>query len=572
MNIGSIFNQINNAVNNMVSMEQGTGIPASELSLSLQKGMDILSSMNAGSALTGTVAGFDEGKLILQLTEGAMIEARLEGMADPTIGQQLSFVVKGNNQGNITLSPLFANMNPSSTISGALQAAGLPDNPQTQYIVRSMMEEGLPINKDSLLDMVRTANEFPLSDPKDMAVLQRLGIPVNEEMLTQFENYKNYEHTISNSLTDIADAFIESSVSMMETQTPEETVAFLKDTLNTILPEALNEADAEVNKAQGEMAGADTAAGQVTGEKVLPEGEVLQNIISGKEGNEGGTQVVQNGAVIPDNTQGDVRNIAQDTVRDMDQNNEAVNAQNDTASKTVLKEFASLVEELSNKEHLSSEDMDKLRDLLKNDDLGKAIKNEISKQWMLKPEDVAKEGSVRELYDKLNSQIKTLAENLNQGSRPDTPIAQAANNVSGNINFMNELNQTFNYVQIPLKFDNSDKTGELYVYTNKKSLAQNDGTVSALLHLDMDNLGPVDVHVTLNESNNVKTKFMLKDDAALDLIAQNIEILNQRLNKRGYNMSAEFVNNVDQGSVFENMLSDEKNVPILSTNSFDARA
>ena len=237
MNIGSIFNQVNNAIN---SLNQNSGEQVqntTELVTSLQRGMDILSSLPVGSSLSGTVTGFNEGNLLLQLSEGNMIQARLEGMSQPLIGQNLSFMIKGNSEGNITLSPLYANLNPSSTISNALNAAGLPDDPQTQYIVRSMMEEGLPIDRDSLLDMVRTVNEFPTFDPKDAAILQRLNIPVNEEMLTQFENYKNYEHTIGNSLTDIADSFTESSLMLLEGSDPVIALDFIKETLDILLPE-----------------------------------------------------------------------------------------------------------------------------------------------------------------------------------------------------------------------------------------------------------------------------------------------------------------------------------------------
>ena len=565
MNIGSIFNQVNNAIN---SLNQNSGEQVqntTELVTSLQRGMDILSSLPVGSSLSGTVTGFNEGNLLLQLSEGNMIQARLEGMSQPLIGQNLSFMIKGNSEGNITLSPLYANLNPSSTISNALNAAGLPDDPQTQYIVRSMMEEGLPIDRDSLLDMVRTVNEFPTFDPKDVAILQRLNIPVNEEMLTQFENYKNYEHTIGNSLTDIADSFTESSLMLLEGSDPVIALDFIKETLDILLPEneILNE-----ESVKGSDLPADDPSKAAEGLSEENMKEVDQNASDR-------SQVLKE-AFIPEDKNDTTKISDQNNPKDpvTDQGNNINTGSNEVSKENPLKLLNDTVKELLEKDptQIKEKDLKTVSDILKNDDFIKTIKNEVSKQWMLKPEDVAREGSVRELYERLNSQIKTLTDSLQAENRPNTPLAQSAVNLSGNINFMNELNQTFNYVQIPLKFDGQDKTGELYVYTNKKSLARNDGTVSALLHLDMDNLGLVDVQVVLNEANNVKTKFMLKDDAALDLIAQNIEILNARLAKRGYSMNAEFVNNDDPRSVFENMMEDEKAIPILSNSSFDARA
>ena len=123
------------------------------------------------------------------------------------------------------------------------------------------------------------------------------------------------------------------------------------------------------------------------------------------------------------------------------------------------------------------------------------------------PEEVAEEKSVDKLYERLNNQMNRLNQALSQSARADTPLAKTVANVSNNINFMNQLNQMFTYVQIPLKMQGQNANGELFVYTNKKSLAKKDGSVSALLHLDMEHLGSVDVHVSMT-SQKVATKFL----------------------------------------------------------------
>ncbi len=129
----------------------------------------------------------------------------------------------------------------------------------------------------------------------------------------------------------------------------------------------------------------------------------------------------------------------------------------------------------------------------------------------------------------------------------------------------------FTYVQLPLKMQSREANGELFVYTNKKSLTKKDGSVSALLHLDMEYLGSLDVYVALNDQK-VSTKFYLKEDSALDLIAQNIDMLNERLQKRGYSMNAEFINREENTNVMEEILKQDKNISVLAGYSFDARA
>lgn len=47
------------------------------------------------------------------------------------------------------------------------------------------------------------------------------------------------------------------------------------------------------------------------------------------------------------------------------------------------------------------------------------------------------------------------------------------------------------------------------MFTNKRSLAEKDGEVSALLHLTMEHLGPLDVYVKMNQGK-VSTEFTVE--------------------------------------------------------------
>jgi flagellar hook-length control protein FliK len=138
---------------------------------------------------------------------------------------------------------------------------------------------------------------------------------------------------------------------------------------------------------------------------------------------------------------------------------------------------------------------------------------------------------------------------------------------------MNQLNQMFQYVQLPLQMAGQNVHGDLYVYRNKHKKMSEDGSVSAALHLDMENLGPVDVYVKLLNSK-VTTNFYVADDSVIDLINDNIHILNERLEKRGYYMEATLKLHDDmdgQDLAVDEMLSVNR-TPVISTNSFDARA
>lgn len=178
---------------------------------------------------------------------------------------------------------------------------------------------------------------------------------------------------------------------------------------------------------------------------------------------------------------------------------------------------------------------EKLNDLIKSDGFSKLVRDSVKAQMSINPEDVAKPGKIEELYDRIQKASNKVSQLMESIARPDSPVAASAQGLTDNVNFMNQLNEFVNYVQLPLKMAGEDANGELYVYTNKKNLANKDGNFSALLHLDMEHLGPMDVYVTMRDYTKVNTNFYLESEEMLDFIESHIDELTKRLTDKGYN-------------------------------------
>lgn len=203
------------------------------------------------------------------------------------------------------------------------------------------------------------------------------------------------------------------------------------------------------------------------------------------------------------------------------------------------------------------------------------LKAEVGRQWLIEPKDVADPHKVEQLYERIREQSMRLHEAMQTAGKADLPVARSVQNLQNNVDFMNQMNHMFTYIQLPLKLAGNNAHGDLYVYTNKKNLAAKDGNVSALLHLDMENLGPMDVYVTMQQ-NKVNTNFTLQDESAMDLIEQHISLLDERLTKRGYALKAQFKikeeDEAQDGGIMQTILNQEKNISVLSRTSFDMRA
>ncbi len=564
--------------------------------------------IQAGQSVQGEIISVKGNDIVLSLDNGSLLNAKLDQGMQLSVGQMMTFEVKSNTGTRLALSPLYENMGKDPNALKALMAAGMPASDKNLNMVSALMKEGLPVDKNSLLSFGREMALNPTADPVTLAQMNRLQIPLTPENIAQFEAYKNYEHQISASVLEITDGLTDTFTQMMNSGDTAGAVDLFKQVLSifteagTAKPEVLNPEGAgaaamaaEGTAVEGNISQSVTPGqteGNIQAAAVPINEQAAQSVLTDLSGillEETETNVLNNtnktpaGEVLPDAPQNAAKAV--ETPVSLEMNGESriqlaslmkeagfsaqltdqVAAGNLTQT-ALLQEIAKEISERS-----IPFDNEKLAQVFNSKEYGDVLKNEISRQWLLKPEEVAGDRQVEELYRRLNDQTAKLTQALSQAAKADTPLANTVNNLSNNLNFVNQLNQMFTYVQLPLKMNGENTHGELYIYTNKKNLAKEDGNVSALLHLDMEHLGPVDVYVAM-QKQNVSTKFYLQDDSTIDLIADHIHILNERLNKRGYSMSCEFIPKGGEKTPMEEMLNANKNISVLASQSFDARA
>lgn len=566
MRLSSFSGQVNQ------NLTEGTVESTSSMEQGLKNGMEAVAGKLPGQSVSGEVLLRNGSDILISMGKNQLLQAKLEGNMSAQPGQMLTFQIKHNSSSKIVLTPLFENTSQDPNVSKALMAAGLPENSITAGMVRAMMQEGLSINRQSLFQMNRLINANPQTDIQTLVQMQRLSLPVTPENIAQFEAYKNYQHQLGESLSDIAEAFTQTFQEITGSGNMEEGLGFYKEVLGILAGEAEEGTVQDAVKApvQGQengqvqqMQGDVPKLGAVLGEAA--EGELVKDTAAKEAPAKSGMP-----QALPDAMPELSKEETAELARQLKQAGFPRNLTNAVLTGQISgRKLLGEVEKRLSDENIP--DREALYKLLEGKEFKHLLKNEMTRQWMLTPEEVAKEGSVDKLYERLNSQLNRLNQVLSQTGKENTPLAKTISNTTSNIDFMNQMNQMFTYVQLPLKMQGKNANGELFVYTNKKSLAKKDGSVSALLHLDMEHLGSVDVHVTLN-NQKVSTKFYLKDDSVLDFIAQNIDKLNKRLESRGYSATAEFINKEEDTNVMEEILKQDKNISMLSGYSFDARA
>lgn len=507
-----------------------------------------ISQLMQRSTVSGQVIATGDNEVTLLLDNNTTINAKVEGSSQLLEGMLMSFEVKGGSNNSLSLRPLFINMNNLPAAKSALDAASLPATPRNLEMTNALMNESMSISKDALLEMAKTVASFPNHNPADIVSLTKLGMPVNETNLNQFSNYQNFEHHIINDVVNLSEGIPQ----LISENMPENVQEVLNTTKEIIdmLEESVSEIEnTDVTATEnGESVKSDTIGQNVS------TGNVIENKIS---------DVINNDAqrtdkVSQDNedilTKADViksETIDSSTLTKVNNlcdmlglNRMAPNADNSSFLKTI----STVIEMLNDIETESDgEDggekqksliKDNLMDILGSKDFADSLSDSLKSQWTLKPEYVAKEDAVSKLYERTLRQTQRLINILEQSNVKADSLLNSAASMNENVNFMNQLNQFVNYVQIPLKMNNQDANGELLVYTNKKNLKDKDGNLTALLHLDMDNLGPMDVYVSMTNYDKVSTHFYLQSDELIDFIESNLHILDERLNAKGYNMKS----------------------------------
>lgn len=214
-----------------------------------------------------------------------------------------------------------------------------------------------------------------------------------------------------------------------------------------------------------------------------------------------------------------------------------------------------------------------VKDLFSSKEWKSLMKQAMAEQWTLTPEQLKEEGAVKELYQRLTRQMTELQQVLSQTGKEGAALAKTAQSVQGNLEFMNQLNQMYTYVQLPLKLRQQNAHSDLYVYTNKKNLREKEGDLSALLHLDLDHLGSTDIYVKMH-GQAVQTDFYLADALSYQLIGKFTDQLIKRLEEKGYSCEVKVENRKAQKNTVQELFEQEKpeNAGKLHRYSFDVKA
>ena len=543
-----------------------SGSEVSTKTKGIEQLVETVKQLKTGNIFEGTVNSIRGTQVILGLSSGQNITARLDVGLSLTKGQSVFFQVKSNDGEQIRIKPISMGAGQGNpTLMQALDAASLAVSERNLNMVNAMMKEGMSIDSKSLQNMARQIGSVPVSQPETIVQMQKLQLPIDANSVEQFENYKADRRQVLSQVQDLVAALGESFLDdAVDTETMigqnNRLVAFFGDS-------AMQEAFATGKAVYAEEMLPAEGQESVDLEYLSQRAGIFSQTLEDPDAYEAGTL----GNAIDREAFADLQKVLGQMPSFIKEHANFFTAEGQllpqTKADAFLQEVSVFLEQ--NAGRLSKESV---QELLRSKGYQKLFSDLVTKEWTVAPQDLPKEHSISHLYEKMSQQIHDLEQLADKFPSAKESIQGTANSLSQNIEFMNQLSQMYSYVQVPIRLRGQNVNSELFVYRNGGRDKGADDELTAFLHFDMDNLGGVDISVKMLHKN-VSANWYLEDADSLMLLEENMHLLTERLEKKGYTCSMKLEQDAKKIDFVEDFLkADRKSGGEVHRYSFDVRA
>ena len=553
-----------------------------------------------GETLKGVVSDIHGNEITISMEDGSSFTGKLPEASQYSIGQKAAFQITGLDGGTIYMKAISQAylLGIEDTIEQALEEAGLPKSPRNLEIVRSLLLNQQSISRENIAESLQLCAKYPNADVNSVITMKRLGMPMDMATVTQFDQYNKQTHQLLTRMDALAD-----SINELLTELAKENPSIARyatgDVLDMMLQSlpSLEEQNLTATQLQANLSaapGAETAEGAdlLPGEEnqeIPPEAteesqaagqtstspfarmKQLLNGITDRASSPAGAEAKPT-EFIPEQTghllTAEERSALSDLLGKYTENKELLTAleKGDLTARELLTNIKNTLTTLPDEE---------LHRLVSQKAFQKVIKGQFLSGWTLSPEGLKEEGSIDTLYNRMQQQFSDLT-NLSRMFATRNSGEQIINTTSDlqqNLAFMKMLNEQFAYMQLPLKLSQQNAHGDLYVMTRKNALKKSKDNLKVLLHLEMDSLGTLDIHIT-KDHTSISTQFYTAKETARKLLEKNVELLKDAINEQGYSFTSEFLAKEKDIDLVHDFIEKDSPAPPAAVKryNFDLRA
>ena len=537
----------------------------------------LISTAKEGQTFNGQILDITNDQVRIMLDNNQTLNARMAEAVNLNIGDSLSFLIKENNGGNVFIKPFNQDLSlmKDSAIFNVLEKNNLSPTEKNYQIAESLMNNGMPVDKGSMQKLMQQSYKFPDASIDTLVNLNKLGLPVNETSISQYNDYVSNSHQLFNDISNINSSILDFSNEVLNNigagikpGLEGDAVMQMLD-FNDSLLGALSDTEDMANiTVQGSL-NAESENVAINSDTAMINTDVTVNNTAGELSGE-----TENNTALTDflsakgidiNSSSERLGIDKETLSNVFESLSKLNV-NDETLKNIANESKTPLQLLNNINKAISENIkanpdaaefNEIKQFLNSDEFRKILSFGINKKFTLDTNNMKSPSEIDDLYKNMYEKTDKLMRAFSEtGGEAGKNLSENAKGMQERIDFMQNLNNMYAYAQIPFRTDANEANSELFVYMNKKKMNEVKDNISALLHLDMKFLGPTDVHVSLR-GNNVHTKFYVEDEESAKIIDEHMTMLENAIKETGHTLTNEVITREPSLALPENMVVNE---------------
>ncbi len=186
----------------------GTVSTAGSATSGSAQGVDV-TQLQPGDTFQGEIVSVNGEDVQIQLANGQYMAAKLERDVQLALGQVMNLQVQSNKDNRVVLKPVYdGKMQMLRVGEAALRAAHMAVNDRTMSLVSTLLENGMPINKNTLMLFNRLTLQNPNASMADLIKLSKLQLPINDNSLSQLQSYQKSEHKLLDGIREASDEIL----------------------------------------------------------------------------------------------------------------------------------------------------------------------------------------------------------------------------------------------------------------------------------------------------------------------------------------------------------------------------
>lgn len=551
------------------------GLAAGQINIS-NNNTDILNKLKPGDVIRAQILENSGEELTIKLSDGSEVNANALKTINAKEGDFVNFVFKGTEDGKLVLESLGANSSQPVNealinAKSALASINVPISDKNIEMAMALLKQNLPVTNEALLKMAELtgADKGLKADAAAFLIASKLS--------DNNSNIENLQSLLSGRLkiTDNISGLIKLVEGAGETEapkTPQEIVNRLASLVKENNENIPVKAAAIDNILDRLISGIKMKLG--SGESIA-EGSSAINSLAGKseaellKGNSPAT-AVQNSAVDENqsNTSSTQNSKAKTEINQLLRGEKGFSIDKNIAPEPlskadlpILKDIRNQLQTIAEEQKLTQEQFTAIKYIAKE------INSTIDKIGLRQQEldsfnlDAGKQHIIKDAVNTLKNLIVRIDRQNNEEINPvklyndfessltmvknaiqhlPSAAREAAvniiNNLEGNVNFINQLNNYSSYIQLPLSIFNKNTTGELYMLKKgSKARKLDPSNLTVLLSLETNNIGRIDTLLSIKEKD-VSTNFRLEDSGVFNILKDSHKLLYNSLLEKGFRL------------------------------------